>query len=602
MNILSIYPITHLGAHDTNVALLKNGKLIYSYEEQKLSRTLNKEPKFFPDRAILNCFYETKIHPSEIDYLCIVGPQKKNKYYLNSIKSIKKYFGIDCKVVFCPHHKAHSYYSISTSNFNDGIFLTLDAGGEDNLYGEFGTFNNNKIRTLDENTKPSLPTFYYHLTAMAGFSDFDEGKVMGLSSYGVFNNNLSQEFKKLFIKDKNHNLIYKFNIDRNKNNIKLDFDVYTPDKHRPHKHLKYLNRNINQKLKKITQGFLPADICRTGQKFSEELILDLLKSKIKKNKIKSKNICLSGGLFQNILINMKIKDELGLKVHIPPGPSDLTLAAGGAYYTYFKIKNSKILNERNFSPYKGPQYSFEFIKKELDKYSLNYNILKKNEIYKKASKDIMKDKVVGWFQGRAEMGNRALGSRSVLANPYNINSKKRMNQILKKRDWFMPYAPSILDIDAKKIFINYQSSPYMNLAFKVKKNEKISKKIKVAIHMDGTMRPQIVKLDNSNYAKLLRFMKNKTGIGCVLNTSFNSHGSPIVSTPQNAINLFLQNMVDVLYIENFRLENIQKLNNSSKNLESEKVLMKNMNINYLKLLKENKEINNIRKIKKNYKI
>ena len=207
MITLSIYPSTHLGTHDVNLSLVQDFNILYAYEEQKLSRTLNKEAKYFPDRALLNSFYTTGIKPSDVDVLCIVGPCKVDKNYLNSIRNIKKYYGIDAKIEFCPHHKAHSYYSVLTSPFKETLFWTLDAGGEDNLFGEFGFFKNKKFYLLDENKSPSLPTFYYHLTAAAGFADFEEGKVMGLSAYGSVAPSMYNKFLSLFKWNKNVILI-----------------------------------------------------------------------------------------------------------------------------------------------------------------------------------------------------------------------------------------------------------------------------------------------------------------------------------------------------------------------------------------------------------
>ena len=594
MITLSIYPSTHLGTHDVNLSLVQDSNILYAYEEQKLSRTLNKEAKYFPDRALLNSFYTTGIKPSDVDVLCIVGPRKVDKNYLNSIRNIKKYYGIDAKIEFCPHHKAHSYYSVLTSPFKETLFWTLDAGGEDNLFGEFGFFKNKKFYLLDENKNPSLPTFYYHLTAAAGFADFEEGKVMGLSAYGSDVPSMYNKFLSLFKWNKECNFNYNFNNNKIKNI--LDFSSYTPDKHRPHKIFKYMNRNLNLKMKKFTTGYFQAEIAKTGQKFCEDFSIEILKKKISKQNLDIKNICLSGGFFQNILINERIKKELDLNVYIPPGPSDFTLAAGGGLYCNFR-KIKKFKPKSYFSPYLGPSYNNKFILDEIKKYALSYKSFSNKKLVEKASADILNGRIIGWFQGKAEVGARALGARSVLADPKNLKSKSKINQILKRRDWFMPFAPSILTNDAKKIFENYQFSPYMNISFRVK--EEFKKLIPSAIHVNNSLRPQIVK-EKGLYKNLLLEIKKKRGIGCVLNTSFNVHGLPIVSSPENAINLYLKGMVDVLYIGNYRLNKRIKRYSAEK-LLSEKNLKINMNRKYIKTLKQNKEFNNIKLIKINYK-
>tara|TARA_B100001123_G_scaffold434672_1_gene561651 strand:+ start:18223 stop:20064 length:1842 start_codon:yes stop_codon:yes gene_type:complete len=600
MLTLAFYPSLELSSHDLNLALVKNNKVLYSYEEQKLSKTQSKEAKYFPERSFIDCLNLTKFDPKKIDKFCLVGPNKLDNLIKNLLWSSKKYLLAKVNSV-CPHHRAHTAYSVLTSNFNQCIFWTLDAGGEDNNYGEFGIFENGKFRFLHKILNPSLPKFYFHITGACGFSDFEEGKIMGLSGYGKFRIDLYKKFEKLFSFDNFGNVHY--HEDNTYQASEIDLSKYDPNFYRPFKAIKYLNRNTSKELKSITAGYLPQDIAKTAQILCENYAILSLKKMIKKYNIQTKNIALGGGLFLNILVNKKIREELNFNINVPPGVNDMCLAIGGALWTNYRLnKKKKEFFSKNyfFSPYQGPFFKNNEIKKELMQFNLNFKFLEKNNLYKNAAKDIAKGKVIGWFQGRAEIGPRALGARSVLADPRNKKSKDKVNLLLKKRDWFMPYAPSILEDDAQYYLKNYCFSPYMNIAFDVK--EDIKSKIPSAIHVDGTSRAHIVKkILNKDFYLLINHFKKITGISCILNTSFNKHGLPIVSTPRDAIIYLLEGMIDLLYIGNFKV--FLKLPNNklySKIRTDDQAQKNKLSIQYMNLLIKNKEKKNINSIVRRY--
>jgi carbamoyltransferase len=230
------------------------------------------------------------------------------------------------------------------------------------------------------------------------------------------------------------------------------------------------------------------------------------------------------------------------------------LSLGGALYLHNKKNSLKRIS--NLSPYLGPSFHNlgpSFHNKEIEeiikKYNLKYSIIR--NIPKVAAKFISKGKVVGFFQGRAEIGQRALGNRSILANPRKINSKGLINQYLKKRDWFMPYAPSILSEDVKKYINVKYRCPYMQVAYKIDKN---FNHLKSAIHEDLSSRIHCVsKKMNPIFWKLINEFKKITGIGAVLNTSFNRHGIATISSPRQAIEHLMEGCMDVLIISKFCL-------------------------------------------------
>jgi len=574
MNILAFYPSYKLSNHDACVSIVQKGELIYTYEEQKLSRVNHRESKYFPDRSILSALYTTKISPREIDLICLCGPnhlEDQNEVF----KRLEKYFGITCKkVVVCPHHEAHTALSVLSSTFNRCIYWTLDAGGEDNIYGEFGVFNNGIFDRLYTLEKPSLATFYYLLTGCCGFTDFEEGKVMGLAGYGRVDKKLYDDMSSLFeFDDFGHALfqgesVYKY--------PKIKWEKFSHDGFKPYKVVQYLTKDICPTLEVITRGYLPETIAATGQKLVEDLAHESIARMVHNNSIDFKSLALGGGFFQNIIVNKVIRTSLKYDVFIPPGAGDMGLAAGAAMWASYKYDKThfqeKAKHAEPLSPYLGPVFPNEEIENLLNSFSLEYENLSDSELAKTVAKQIADGKVVGWFQGRGEFGARALGKRSVLADPRNPDSKARVNQLLKKRDWFMPYAPSILAEYTDEFLQAPVYNPYMTMGFDA--TDCSLKKIPAAVHVDGTIRPQIVKQeDNPLYYKLISEFYKITGIPLILNTSFNRHGVPIVATPRQAIEHLMEGVVNVLCVGSFFVVRAYKRKEiSTEQLVSEKKL------------------------------
>jgi carbamoyltransferase len=291
-----------------------------------------------------------------------------------------------------------------------------------------------------------------------------------------------------------------------------------------------------------------ADVAATLQKLSEDLALEIVANSMKATG--QRFLCLAGGLFHNVKLNQKIRELPGVEaVHLPMAVGDPGLGLGAALFVYWSVTKKRCA-QAPLSPFLGPEFGDEEIEKVLMAYGIAHERVASPA--KAAARYIAEGKIVGWFQGKGEYGPRALGNRSVLADPRDLNAKARVNQMLKKRDWFMPYAPSILEEFKDEYLVNAQSSPYMAMAFDVVPEKR--RLIPGAVHVDGTCRPQTVnKAWAPLYHELISEFHKLTGIPLVLNTSFNQHGEAMVATPQNAVDHLLRGAVDVLMIGNFEV-------------------------------------------------
>ncbi|MEQ8319663.1 MAG: carbamoyltransferase C-terminal domain-containing protein [Rhodospirillales bacterium] len=553
MIVLSYYSSYRLSNHDPCVAIARGGELIYSFEEQKLSRVHSREAKFLPDRALLSALYTTQIDPSQIDVLCVVGPDKLTDPFGITAR-IEKFFGVKPgEVIACQHHAAHTALAVHGSGFDKGIYWTLDAGGEEpNTFGEVGLFEDGCLERHHAISKPSLPILYYLITGCCGFSDFEEGKVMGLAAYGKVRDELYRHMRALFeFDDFGHPV---FTGSMNYVPPTLRWEKFSHDEFRPQKVVDYMDRTICPELDTVCRGYLPQDIAATGQQLVEDLAVEALRRMAASLSVRVEDVALVGGFFLNILVNKAIREEFNARVFTPPGCNDMGLAAGGALWASFKGASKPIVpsgrKRQQLSAYLGPDFDEAEIADLLPRFPLSYRRLDDEELPRAAAAEIANNQVVGWFQGRAECGARALGARSVLADPRNPESKARVNQLLKKRDWFMPYAPAILAEEAHRYVNKPCDAPFMTMAFDSLPGT--AEQVPAAVHLDGTVRPQLVDaVRNPAFHALISAFNDLTGVGMVLNTSFNRHGVPIVATPRHAIEHLIEGVVDVLYVGPF---------------------------------------------------
>lgn len=551
MNILSFYPLPLISyVHDPAAAIVCESGILWAYEEERLSRlqhALAQIPEKSATLALKNCALKT----TDIDELVFVSLDccARSPHYLARSQYVRELLNIRENIpTYCiSHHLAHSGLAVLTSPFTECVFLTMDAGG-DGVMGHWGVFQNGAFEIVEE-LKFSPALFYNYVSFLAGFYQFEDGKLMGLSAYEAPKEELLNWFRDRFWIKKDAaeleiapNLAFKWD-------SWLELEKLEPDNFRRHKYFRQAaDFGQKEEERELLKKFTRIEVAAAGQRIFE----DLVHTAISNIKVRTglQYFALSGGAFQNVVLNGKLRREPTANYFIPVAPHDAGLALGGALLR--AQENSFRRLSPPVSPYTGPWFSDSDVLLAINEFGLDYE--KTENVAEVAAEHLSKQKIVGWFQGRAEYGARALGARSILADPRWPTAKEHINQILKKRDWFMPYAPSILEEFGDEYFEQFCPSPYMNLVFQVRQAKRRS--IAAAVHVDGSCRVHSVNASiNPAFHLLLRMFFEKTGIPLVLNTSFNRHGMPMVATPRQAIQLFLDCRIDVLAIGSFVLEN-----------------------------------------------
>ncbi|MDY7039015.1 MAG: carbamoyltransferase C-terminal domain-containing protein, partial [Thermodesulfobacteriota bacterium] len=301
-------------------------------------------------------------------------------------------------------------------------------------------------------------------------------------------------------------------------------------------------------LSRLVDRYGDCDVAAAAQKVFEDNLATFFEYLLRKSK--TRNVVLAGGVFHNIKFCMRLKEnfpEININVH--PAAGDVGTAVGAALELYHQLTGEPACHTLETMAL-GPEYSDTEMLGELMKYAESVEWERPSDIVRIVGFELAKKKVIGLFHGRSEWGPRALGQRSVIADPSDKEMCDRINSTLKNREWFMPFAPSILEEDGPRYLKDYHYSPFMTNAFSV--TEQGKKDLSSAIHLDYTARPQIVNKDTlPHYHAIISAFKDITGIGAVLNTSFNRHGLPIVNCPKDAVNHLIWGCVDVLNLGPF---------------------------------------------------
>ena len=555
--------------HDSAAAVLKDGKVIAAVEEERFSRI--KFDDGFPKLAINWCLKEAGIGAENIDSIAFydkpvlkferlldnyIGVAPRGLFsFLNVIPKwihkrlwvkdeIKKHLkGFTGEIIFPEHHMSHAAHTFFTSPFDEAAILTVDGVGEWSTT-TFGTGKDTDIKLINDIRWPhSVGLFYSAFTYFLGFKvNEGEYKLMGLSSYG---------------KPKYYDKIMSELIDvKNDGSIHLNmkYFAFTYDKYMTNQNFSdvfgILPRKHDEKVEQIHY-----DIGASAQLVLEDILLKMVNHVHSKTKMK--NLCLGGGVALNGVTNYRILKEGPFEnLHIPPSPGDAGSAIGCAQYLYYyHAKNKRIIEKSSErianNIYVGPEYSNDEIKSFLDENKISYEFFERDQLLKNTVKLISEGNVVGWYQGKMEWGPRALGNRSILADPRDGEMKDILNEKIKHREAFRPFAPSILEEYVSEYFDMDIPSPYMLLVAKVKKPDKIP----AVTHIDGTGRLQSVSKEvNPLYYDLINEFYKLTGIPVIINTSMNVMGEPIVNTPEHAHNMILKTDMDNLVMGNFLVE------------------------------------------------
>ena len=555
--------------HDSAAALLKNGQVIAAVEEERFSR--NKFDDDFPKLAINWCLNDARITPDQIDSIAFydkpilkferlldnyiaVAPRglysfldvipkwlHKRLWIKNQIsKHLKNFKG---EIIFPEHHMSHAAYAYFSSPFDEAAILTVDGVGEWSTT-TFGTAQDTTIKLTNDIRWPhSVGLLYSSFTYFLGFKvNEGEHKLMGLSSYG---------------KPKYYDKILDELVDVKDDgsiHLNMKYFAFTYDKVMTTKNFADLfgipPRNHDSKAEQIHY-----DIGASVQLVLEEILLKMAHHVYKKTRMK--NLCYGGGVALNGVANYRILKEGPFEnVFIPPSPGDAGSAIGCAQYLYYsQKKNNRIIQSESDriknNIYVGPEFSNDQIKSFLEKNKIKHEFLETITLLDNTATLILEGKIVGWYQGRMEWGPRALGNRSILADPRNPEMKDILNEKIKHRELFRPFAPSILEEYVSEYFELDIPSPYMLLVAKVKKPNVIP----AVTHIDGTGRLQSVSKDvNPLYYDLINTFFKKSGVPVLINTSMNVMGEPIVNNPEEVYKMLEKTEMDSLVMGNFLVE------------------------------------------------
>ena len=582
--------------HDSAACLIDNGEIIFAAQEERFSR--KKHDSGFPVLTISFILNKYKISLIDIDKIIFYekpflkferiletyigfAPNGfkqfskslpvwvKQKLFLKNeilrnLKEIDKEFIDKEKIMFSEHHLSHAASAFYPSPFNKSIVLTADGVGEWATT-TIAIGDENKIQIVKEIRFPhSLGLLYSAFTYYIGFKvNEGEYKLMGLAPYG----------EPIYVKKILDNLVDV----KNDGSFRLNqtyFDYST--------NLTMTNKNFddlfgqkprNSSKDEISQFHM--DIAASIQKVTEDIMLKITKNLYEVYKIP--NLCLAGGVALNCVANGKILQQgLFKNIWIQPAAGDAGGSLGAATTYWFNELEKKRIIEKNKDKmncsYLGPEYSNDEIKNILLKIGANFKSLSKEEVLDFTTEQLIKGSAIGWFQGKMEFGPRALGGRSIIADPRISNMQKKLNLKVKFRENFRPFAPAVLLEDLHNWFELEGESPYMLLVGKVKEEKLVGdinetklvkglkkldilrSKIPAVTHVDNSARVQTVTSDNGIYYDLIKKFKAKTGCPVIVNTSFNIRGEPPVCTPIDAYKCFMATDLDILIIGNCILD------------------------------------------------
>lgn len=563
---------------DASAALIVDGKLVAAIEEERLTR--KKHWAGFPGQAILFCMKEGGLSPQDVDYF-VIGRDPKAKllnkalYLLkNPLGSIsvvadrfsnsRKVSSVDVelsllfglpesffknKIQHAEHHRSHIASAFYASPFEEAACISVDGSGD------FTTTmtaigSGNRLDVIDSVDFPhSIGLFYTAFTQLLGFPHYgDEYKVMGMAPYGkpVFANEVGRIIQ---LKDDG---LFSLDLDYFRKGTEgiISYDENFSPVVAPlfSKKLSLVFGPERMKGESLQQKH--KDLAASVQHVTEQALFHMMDHLHQKTKCD--DLCVAGGVAQNSVANGKIKQHTPFKrIYIPSAGHDAGISMGAAQYTYYQ-KNPQAKRFYIRNAYLGGQYTNDEIRKYLDEKHYAFDTLDDDALYAKVCDALMNGGVIGWFAGRAEFGPRALGGRSILADPRRPDARQILNEKIKRRESFRPFAPSILKEFVSAYFEQDDEVPFMEKVFRIREEKRSL--LPAVTHVDGTGRLQTVDKEISpRYYQLIETFYARTGIPVLLNTSFNEN-EPIVNAPEEAVNCFLRTDMDMLVMENVVME------------------------------------------------
>jgi len=560
---------------DSSAAIFKDGIMIAATEEERFRRV--KHWAGFPSMAVRFCLQEAGIGLSQVDHIAIgrdpYAKLGKKLLFLaghpgggwsavrDRLNNAKKVASLETELTAIDpsvdvrllksrihqveHHRSHLGSAFFASPFEEAALLSIDGSGDFST-AMIGTGKGNKINILDSVDFPhSVGLFYTAFTQLLGFPHYgDEYKVMGLAPYGkpeyvdrlrdvlVFLPNGLFRLNTKYFRDARSGII-----SYGEDHIPVVAPLYSD-------HMVEKFGAPRKKEEALTQYH--KDMAASVQRITEELIFHILTHLHKMTGLE--NVCIAGGVAQNSVANGKLTRNTPFKqVYIPSAGHDAGISMGSALYVYNHILDQPRA-EPIWSAYTGSRFTNEAIEKYLRSRNIEYQVFPDEQLYETVADRLIDAGVIGWFNGRAEFGPRALGARSILADPRRSDAKDLLNSKIKRRESFRPFAPSILKEYIPEYFEVTDNVPFMEKVFPIRMEKRAS--IPAVTHADGTGRLQSVdKVVSPRYYRLIEAFYKKTGVPILLNTSFNEN-EPIVNSPEEALECFLRTSMDMLVLEN----------------------------------------------------
>ena len=585
--------------HDSAAALIVDGEVLYAAQEERFSR--RKNDASFPEEAIKYCLSESGYVLEDLDYVAFYdkpflkferlletyyafAPKGfrsfamampvwlKEKLFTKQIirKSLKKIGGTHARkipIVFPEHHLSHAASTFYTSPFAESAFLTIDGVGEWTTTSYGVASGSDGIEVLGELHFPdSLGLLYSSFTYFLGFKvNSGEYKMMGLAPYSNHQSGAAQRFISL-IKEKLVDIKEDGSIKLNKGYFEYPVGLRMVNPKKWEQLFGFKKRAKNEPLEQIH-----ADLAFAAQKVLEEILVKL--GRYIKKETQADCLCLAGGVALNCVANSVLYNE-GIfdDVFVQPAAGDAGGAIGAALATAYLKQNLTFMGlKKPFNPYLGPCTSHQEIERVLRKHKCTHQYFESTEeLLKTTAQYIADKKVVGWFRGRTEFGPRALGNRSILADPSDPEMQSKLNLKIKFRESFRPFAPVVCEEDYDAYFEPGKHSTYMLFTNPVKaslrkplpknfqelsleeKRKTLKSELPAITHVDYSARVQVVKKEvNPAFWGLLQTFKKLTETGVLINTSFNVKDEPIVNTPEDAYQCFIHSEMDILVLENY---------------------------------------------------
>ena len=554
------------GQHDPSAVLFEDGTPVFGIEEERLTREKH-ATETFPTKAIEACLDYRDLEFADLETIILpydpsLRARIRSHYITDALQApgltrtlsaLENTIVTEAQSRLAPtrqierrlaeietpvppielrsHHRCHAASAFHPSGFDEALVVTIDAKGEYDSTVVWRGDETGLTRVHTYEHPNSLGLFFAVITEYLGYRMFNgEGKVMGLAPYGEENPSIERTLRDLI-------------------DVGVDYDVTEVTKRWGTGHgVRLLEDVFGRPRKASPENFdqWEKDLAYTAQKLLEEIVLDIVQAY--SGTVKSGNVALAGGVALNCKLNKRVREATVVDdVFVQPVAHDAGLALGAGW-----IGQDPASVETMSTVYFGPEYDLKAIESRLQTNKIAY--AEPDDLEGYVAERLADGALVGWFQGRMEMGPRALGARSILADPRTAASRDRVNRFVKHREEWRPFAPSMLEEAAEEYLVDGLPAPFMIDAYDVR-SEKLDELEAVVHPADGSTRPQTVREDqHPRYHRLLSAFEDITGVPVLLNTSFNDHGEPIVNTPTEAVKDFYGMGLDLLVLGDYVLE------------------------------------------------